>query len=93
MGLGGLVARPCMVAQFFKNQFGERLSPNPCRNGGLPKNSNHYIFGLFEYLFTPFRLSNAVQIFQRLMDCTVDNLQVVFAMDDSKVGSPEEFSV
>jgi hypothetical protein len=26
---------------FFKNQFGERLSPNPHRTGGHPKNSNY----------------------------------------------------
>ncbi len=46
-------------------------------------------FGLFEYLFTPFVLSNAAQIFQP-MEHTVDNLEVVFAyMDDSWVGSSD----
>ncbi len=46
-------------------------------------------FGLFEYLFTPFGLSNAAQTFQRMMDCTTDGLEGVFAyMDDSHVGSP-----
>jgi hypothetical protein len=46
-------------------------------------------FGLFEYLFTPFGLSNAAQTFQHMMDCTGDNLEAVFAyMDHSQVGSP-----
>jgi hypothetical protein len=45
---------------------------------------------LSEYLFTPFGLSNAVQMFQRIMDRTVDNLKAVFAyMDDFQVGSPD----
>jgi hypothetical protein len=47
-------------------------------------------FGLFEYLFTPFGLSNATQTFQRMMDRTMDGLEGVFAyMDDSCVGSPD----
>jgi hypothetical protein len=42
-------------------------------------------FGLFEYLFTPFGLSNADQ---RMMDRTTDGLEGVFAyMDNSHVGS------
>jgi hypothetical protein len=41
-------------------------------------------------LFTSFGLSNAAQTFQRMIDCTVDNLEAVFAyMDDSWVGSPD----
>jgi cytoskeleton-associated protein 5 len=48
------------------------------------------LFGLFEYLFMPFRLSNAAQTFQRMMDRTVDGLESVFAyVDDSRVGSPD----
>jgi hypothetical protein len=47
-------------------------------------------FGLFEYLFTPFGLSNAAQTFQRMMDRTTDSLEGVFAhMDVSRVGSPD----
>ncbi len=47
-------------------------------------------FCLFEYLFTPFGLSNAAQSFQRMMDRTTDGLEGVFAyMDDSQVGSPD----
>jgi hypothetical protein len=46
--------------------------------------------GLFEYLLTPFGLSNAAQTFQRMMDCTTDGLEGVFAyMDDSRAGSPD----
>jgi hypothetical protein len=46
--------------------------------------------GLYEYLFTPYRLSNAVLTFQRMMDRTTDGLEGVFAyMDDSRVGSPD----
>jgi hypothetical protein len=45
-------------------------------------------FGLFEYFFTPFGLSNAAQTFQRMMDHTTNGLESVFAyMDDSRVGS------
>jgi hypothetical protein len=45
---------------------------------------------LFEYLLTPFGLSNAAQTFQRMMDHTTDGLEGVFAyMDDSHVGSPD----
>jgi hypothetical protein len=45
---------------------------------------------LFEYLFTPFGLSNAAETFQRMMDRTTDALEGVFAyMDDSQVGSPD----
>jgi cleavage and polyadenylation specificity factor subunit 1 len=47
-------------------------------------------FGLFEYLFTLFGLSNAAQTFQRMMDRTTDGLEGVFAyMDNSRIGSPD----
>jgi hypothetical protein len=36
-------------------------------------------FGLFEYLFTPFGLSNTAQTFQRMIDRTTDGLEGVFA--------------
>jgi hypothetical protein len=43
---------------------------------------------LFEYLFTPFGLSNAAQKFQRMMDRTTDGLEGVLAYkDDSRVSS------
>jgi hypothetical protein len=45
-------------------------------------------FSQFEYLFTPFGLSNDAQTLQHMMDHTVGNLEAVFAyMDDSRVGS------
>jgi cleavage and polyadenylation specificity factor subunit 1 len=47
-------------------------------------------FGLFEYLFTPFGLSNVAKTFQRMMDQTSDGLEGVFAyMDNSRLGSPD----
>jgi hypothetical protein len=56
----------------------------------IPKTAIITPFGLFEYLFTPFGLSNAAQTFQRMMDRTTDGLEGVFAyMDDSQVGSPD----
>ncbi len=39
-------------------------------------------FGLFEYLFMLLGLSNAAQTFQRMMDCTTDSLECVFAYID-----------
>jgi hypothetical protein len=54
----------------------------------IPKTLILTSFGLFKYLFTPFRLSNAVQTFPHMMDCSVDNLKAMFAyMDNSWVGS------
>jgi hypothetical protein len=74
----------------FKNRSCQGLSPNPCRYRGHPKTAIISPFGLFEYLFTPFELSNATQTFQRMMDQTTDGLEGVFAyMDESLVGSPD----
>ncbi len=54
----------------------------------VPKIAIITLFGLFEYLFTPFGLSNTAT-FQRMMDRTTDGLEDVFAyMEDSRVGSP-----
>jgi hypothetical protein len=39
----------------------DKLSPNPCSDGGHPKICNHYAIWLV--LFTPFGLSNATQTF------------------------------
>jgi hypothetical protein len=77
-----------MVAPFFQNRSGERLSPDPCRGRGHPKNSIITPFGLFEYLVIPLGLSNAAQTFQCMMDRTDDNLEAVFTyMDNFQVGS------
>jgi hypothetical protein len=62
----------------------------PVATEGIPKTAIITPFGLFEYLFTPFGLSNAAQTFQRMMDRTTDGLEGVFAyMDYSSVGSPD----
>jgi hypothetical protein len=62
----------------------------PVAAADIPKTAIIRSFGLFEYLFTPFGLSNAAQTFQRMMDCTTDGLEGVFAyMDHSRVGSPD----
>jgi hypothetical protein len=59
----------------------------------IPKMAIIMPFGLFEYSFTPFGLSNAAQTFQRMMDRTTDGLEGVFAyMDDSCVGSPDRLT-
>jgi hypothetical protein len=51
----------------------------------IPKTAIITPFGLFEYLFTPFGLSNAAQMFQRMMDHSSTILEVMFAyMDDSR---------
>jgi hypothetical protein len=56
----------------------------------IPKTAIIRPFGLFEYLFTPFGLSNAAKTSQRMMDRTTDGLEGLFAyMDDSRVGSPD----
>jgi hypothetical protein len=42
----------------------------------IPKTAITTPFGLFEYLFTLFGLSNAAQTFQRMMDRTTDGWKV-----------------
>jgi hypothetical protein len=59
----------------------------PVATKDIPKTAIITPFGLFKYFFTPFGLSNAAQIFQRMMDRTTDGLEGVFTyMDDSQVG-------
>jgi hypothetical protein len=54
----------------------------------VPKTAIITSFGLFEYLFTPFGLSNAAQTFQRMMDGTCASLEGAFpCMDDSRIAS------
>jgi hypothetical protein len=54
----------------------------------IPKTAIITPFGLFEYLFTPFGLSNAAQNFQRMIDGTCADLEGTFQYrDDSRVRS------
>jgi hypothetical protein len=63
---------------------------NPVAFEDIPKTAIITPFGLFEYLFTPFGLSNAAQTFQRMIDCTCADLEGTFPyMDDTRVGSPD----
>jgi hypothetical protein len=60
----------------------------PVAAADIPKMAIITPFGLFEYVFTPFWLSNAAQTFQRMMECTMNGLEGVFVyMDDLGVGS------
>jgi hypothetical protein len=45
----------------------------------IPKTAIIMPFGLLEYLFTPFGLSNCAQTFKYMMDYTLDSLEGVFA--------------
>ncbi len=51
----------------------------PVTTEDIPKTAIITPFDLFEYLFTPFGLSNAAQTFLRMMDRTTDGLEGVFA--------------
>jgi hypothetical protein len=75
---------------FSKNDHVKDYHQIPDAAADIPKTAIIMPFGLFEYLFTPFWLSNAAQTFQRMMDCTTDGLEGVFAyMDDYRVDSPD----
>jgi hypothetical protein len=62
----------------------------PVAAADIPETAIITPFGLFEYLFTLFGLSDAAQTFQHMMDHMTDGLEGVFAyMDDSRVGSSD----
>ncbi len=47
----------------------------PVATADIPKTAIITPFGLFEYLFMSFGLSNTEQTFQRMMDRTLDGLE------------------
>jgi hypothetical protein len=55
---------------FFKNRPCQGYQQIPVAAADIPKTAIIMPFGLFEYLFMPFGLSNAAKTFQRMMDCT-----------------------
>jgi hypothetical protein len=55
----------------------------PVATKDIPKTAIITPFGLFEYFFSPFGLSNAAQTFQRMVDRTMDGLEAVFAFMDN----------
>jgi hypothetical protein len=57
----------------------------PVAAADIPKTAIIMLFGLFEYLSTPFGLSNAAQTFQRMMDRVTDGLKGVFAHIDGSL--------
>jgi hypothetical protein len=77
------------VAQFFQKLILSRvITKFLSLTEDIQKTSIITPFGLFEYLFTLFGLSNAARTFERMMERTTDGLEGVFAyMDDSTVGS------
>lgn len=61
----------------------------PVHPQDVPKTAVITLFGLFEFLWCPFGLKGATQIFQRLMDSVVRDLLFVFVyLDDILVTSP-----
>jgi hypothetical protein len=59
---------------FSKLYFVKGYHQIPVVTKAIPKTAIIMAFGLFVYLFTPFRLSNAAQTFKRMMDRTTDGM-------------------
>jgi hypothetical protein len=82
-----------MVVRFIqKTNLVKGYPQIPVATEDIPKTAIIMQFGLFEYLFTPFGMSNAAQMFQRMMDRMVNNLVLFAYMDDSR-GSPPSDSL
>ena len=56
----------------------------------IPKTAIIMPFGLFEYVYMPFGLRNAVQTFQRLMDNILGDLPYIFVYLDNIIFSRDQ---
>jgi hypothetical protein len=80
----------CVVAQPFPKSICIKVTTKSLAVEDIPKTAIITPFGLFEYLFTPFGLSNAAQTFQRMRGRMVANFEAVFTyMDDTQISSPD----
>jgi hypothetical protein len=77
------------LQRFFKIDLVKGYHQIPVAAADIPKTVIIMPFGSFEFLFTPFGLSNAAQTFQIMMDRTTEGLEGVFVYMDSRVGSPD----
>ena len=63
----------------------------PMNESDIPKTAIITPFGLYEFLRMPFGLKNAAQVFQRLMDGILRDVNCAFVyLDDILVSSPDE---
>ena len=89
----GLFSQPSRRSSIFKIDLVKGYNQIPVAPEDIPKTAIITPFGLYEFLRMPFRLKNAAQTFQRLMDTVCHRLEAVFVyMDDISVASLEEAS-
>ena len=65
----------------------------PVSDSDVPKTTIITPFGLYQYLYMPFRLKNAAQSFQHLMDRLLSDIPHAFVyLDDIVVSTPDVVS-
>ena len=66
----------------------------PVSDAEVPKTTIITPFGLYQYLYMPFRLKNAAQSFQHLMDRLLSDIPHAFVyLDDIVVSTPDVVSL